>query len=27
MKVMGVDTPSWGTKSNNTSRELSEILA
>jgi hypothetical protein len=25
-KVMGVDTQSWGTKSNNTSKELSEIL-
>ena len=26
-KVMGVDTQSWGTKSNNTSKELGEILA
>ncbi len=26
MKVMGVDTPSWGTKSNNTASALSEIL-
>ena len=26
MKVMGVDTPAWGTKSNNTSNALSEIL-
>jgi hypothetical protein len=26
MKVMGVDTPSWGTKSNNTSKELGEVL-
>jgi len=26
LKVMGVDTPSWGTKSNNTSKELAEIL-
>ena len=26
MKVMGVDTPSWGTKSNNTANALSEIL-
>ena len=25
-KVMGVDTESWGTKSNNTSKELGEIL-
>jgi hypothetical protein len=25
-KVMGVDTQSWGTKSNNTSKELGEIL-
>ncbi|MDB6089054.1 MAG: hypothetical protein JWN85_1838 [Gammaproteobacteria bacterium] len=27
MKVMGVDTQSWGTKSNNTSKELGEILS
>jgi hypothetical protein len=27
LKVMGVDTQSWGTKSNNTSKELGEILA
>ena len=27
MRVMGVDTPSWGTKSNNTSSEIGEILA
>ncbi len=26
LKVLGVDTPSWGTKSNNTSKELGEIL-
>ena len=26
-KVMGLDIPSWGTKSNNTSKEISEILA
>jgi hypothetical protein len=26
MKVMGVDTPSWGTKSNNTANAISEIL-
>jgi hypothetical protein len=26
MKIMGVDTNSWGTKSNSTSKELSEIL-
>ena len=26
MRVMGVDTPSWGTKSNNTSKEIGEIL-
>lgn len=27
LKVFGVDTPSWGTKSNGTSSEVSEILA
>lgn len=27
MRLMGVDTPSWGTKSNNTSKEVGEILA
>jgi Protein of unknown function (DUF1552) len=27
LRLMGVDTPSWGTKSNNTSSEFSEILA
>ena len=27
LKVFGVDVPSWGTKSNNTSREIAEILA
>lgn len=27
MKLMGVDTKSWGTKSNSTSKELGEILA
>lgn len=27
LRVMGVDTPSWGTKSNNTSKEVGEILA
>ena len=26
MRVMGVDRPSWGTNSNNTSKEISEIL-
>jgi hypothetical protein len=26
MKVMGVDTPAWGTKSNSTANALSEIL-
>lgn len=26
MKVLGVDVPAWGTKSNNTSKEVSEIL-
>ena len=26
-RVMGVDTPSWGTRSNNTSKEFGEILA
>ena len=26
MRVMGVDTPSWGTNSNNTSKEIGEIL-
>ena len=26
LRVMGVDTPSWGTKSNNTSKEFGEIL-
>jgi hypothetical protein len=26
MKVMGVDTQSWGTRSNSTSKELGEIL-
>ncbi len=26
MRVMGVDIPSWGTKSNNTSKEFGEIL-
>ncbi len=26
MRVLGLDIPSWGTKSNNTSREISEIL-
>jgi len=26
MRVMGVDTPSWGTNSNNTSSEIGEIL-
>lgn len=26
MRVMGVDTPSWGVNSNNTSKELGEIL-
>jgi hypothetical protein len=27
LRVMGVDTPSWGTRSNNTSKEFGEILA
>lgn len=27
LRVMGVDTPSWGTNSNNTSSEIGEILA
>lgn len=27
LRVMGVETPSWGTKSNKTSSELGEILA
>jgi len=27
MRVLGVDRPSWGTQSNNTSREIGEILA
>jgi hypothetical protein len=27
LKVMGVDAPSWGTKSNTTSKEIGEILA
>ena len=27
LRLMGVDTPSWGTKSNNTSTEIGEILA
>lgn len=27
MRVMGVDIPSWGVNSNNTSKELSELLA
>ena len=27
LKVMGVDTPTWGSKSNRTSKEISEILA
>jgi hypothetical protein len=26
MKVMGLNARSWGTKSNNTSKEISEIL-
>jgi hypothetical protein len=26
LRVMGVDTPSWGTNSNNTSKEIGEIL-
>jgi hypothetical protein len=26
LRVMGVNTPSWGTKSNNTSKEIGEIL-
>jgi hypothetical protein len=26
MKTLGVDIPSWGTQSNNTSKEISEIL-
>ena len=26
LRVMGVDTPSWGTNSNNTSKEMGEIL-
>ena len=26
LRVMGVDTPSWGTKSNNTSKEFGEML-
>jgi hypothetical protein len=26
MKVLGVDVPGWGTKSNNTSKEVSEIV-
>ena len=26
MKVMGLDIPSWGTKSNQTSKVISEIL-
>ncbi len=26
LRLMGVDTPSWGTKSNNTSKEVGEIL-
>ena len=27
MKIMGLDTESWGTKSNQTSKTISEILA
>jgi len=27
LRVMGVDTPSWGAQSNNTSQEIAEILA
>ena len=27
MRVMGLDVPAWGTKSNNTSKEVGEILA
>jgi hypothetical protein len=27
MRLMGLDVPSWGTKSNLTSKEISEILA
>jgi hypothetical protein len=27
MRVMGLPTPAWGTKSNNTSKEIGEILA
>jgi len=26
LRLMGIDTPSWGTKSNNTSQEVGEIL-
>jgi hypothetical protein len=26
LRVMGVDTPSWGVNSNNTSKEITEIL-
>jgi hypothetical protein len=26
MKTLGVEIPSWGTQSNNTSKEISEIL-
>ena len=27
MRVMGLDVPSWGDKSNKTSKEISEVLA
>jgi hypothetical protein len=27
LRVMGIDVPSWGTQSNSTSKEISEILA
>ncbi|MHB1204924.1 MAG: hypothetical protein ACYCZX_05115, partial [Rhodospirillaceae bacterium] len=26
MRLMGMDTPSWGTKSNNTSKEIGEMI-
>jgi hypothetical protein len=27
MRALGIDIPSWGSRSNNTSKEISEILA
>jgi hypothetical protein len=27
LRVMGVEVPSWGSQSNNTSKEIGEILA